>query len=178
MKSSALELTVAVCLALASACGEDAKDAAGEEASSVYPALRAPSENAAGESAAGATASSPVTIDKGDGCTVVIQAAGRGRAASIGDLVTLDYLARVSDSEIPFASTSRWTEPCTIELGNEHGPRVVPGLIRGLQGLKPGSKATITIPPALGYGKAGVPSAGIPPDATLVFEVQVSGVRR
>ena len=52
------------------------------------------------------------------------------------------------------------------------------GLARGLEGLKAGSKATITVPPALAYGKAGLPGAGIPANATLVFEVQVSGVRR
>jgi FKBP-type peptidyl-prolyl cis-trans isomerase FkpA len=173
MKSSVLQLTFSACLAIAWACGDNSKDAESEQEAAVSTPLGASSNGTAT-----ATSSTPITIDKGDGCVVVIQEEGRGRAARIGDHVTLDYVARVNDSETPFASTSNWTERCRIELGSLDGPRVVRGLARGLEGLKGGAKATITIPPALAYGKAGLPSAGIPADATLVFEVQVSGVHR
>lgn len=173
MKSFAPELTVAACLALASACSDNAKDPSLQPEPAIASPSRSPSDDAAP-----ASTSEPITVDKGDGCVVVIQAEGHGPAARIGDEVTLDYVARLSDTETPFASTSSWIEPCRVVLGNVAGPRVVPGLVRGLEGLKEGAKATITVPPALAYGKAGLPSAGIPADATLVFEVHLSGVRR
>jgi peptidylprolyl isomerase len=155
-----------------SACGDASKDAVHESE---------PAAEQAKSEAAPATPSplaEPITIDKGDGCTVVIHEQGRGPAARIGDALTIDYVGRVRDSEAPFATTSGWNERCRIELGTASTPRVVAGLARGLEGLKAGSKATITVPPALGYGKSGLPDAGIPADATLVFEVEVAGVGR
>jgi peptidylprolyl isomerase len=160
-----------------SACSDSSKDTSGE--SDPRSASPATSDSASAPSSAHPSApASLITIDKGDGCTVVIHEEGRGRGARIGDALTIDYVARVKDVETPFASTSQWNERCRIELGTSDAPRVVAGLERGLEGLKAGSKATITVPPALGYGKSGLPEAGIPADATLVFEVEVAGVGR
>src|SRR4051812_39914365 len=171
MKDFALPLLLAMCGVLG-ACGDAAKDESGESTP-----LSAP---AAGSvvTVTETPRAEPITIDKGDGCTVVVREEGRGRAARIGDEVTLDYVARVQDAETPFATTSNWNERCRVELGAADAPRVVPGLARGLEGLKAGAKATITVPPALAYGKAGLPGAGIPADATLVFDVEVAGVGR
>jgi FKBP-type peptidyl-prolyl cis-trans isomerase FkpA len=152
----------------------------GDEANEADTAAHSTASRASGPIASDASstaAASPITIDKGDGCIVVLREEGRGRAARVGDEVTLDYVARVKDAETPFASTAGWSRPCRVALGAESGPRVLAGLTRGLEGLKPGAKATITVPPSLAYGKQGVPSAGIPADATLVFDVEVSGVR-
>jgi FKBP-type peptidyl-prolyl cis-trans isomerase len=170
MKHIALLLVLAC---TTSACGDSPKDASGESAPSAASAMKQ-DVNAS----ASTPRTEPITIDKGDGCTVVIREEGRGRGARIGDEVTLDYVARVKDSETPFASTSNWNERCRIGLGKSDAPGVVPGFARGLEGLKAGSKATITVPPALAYGKAGLPSSGIPSDATLVFDVEVMGVGR
>jgi len=116
----------------------------------------------------------PRTVDRGDGCSVEITRDGEGPAASVGSEVTLVYEMRIKDTETPLASTDGWDTPCRIRLG-EQG--VVPGLARGLEGLRAGSKARIEVPPALGYGEQGVPSARIPADSTLVFDVQILGVR-
>jgi len=121
-----------------------------------------------------ATEASPRTVDRGDGCVVEITHEGDGPTARIGDEVTLEYDARVKDGEQPIASTKGWDVPCRIRLGE---PGVLPGLARGLEGVRAGSKCRIEVPPALAYGKEGCPGSSVPPDATLVFEVEVLGVR-
>lgn len=55
------------------------------------------------------------------------------------------------------------------------GQGVIKGWVDGLKGKKVGSRVLITVPPAEGYGKAGQPSAGIRPDDTLVFVVDIVG---
>jgi len=157
--------------------------------------------------------SSPVprTVDKGDGCTVVITKDGTGPVARIGDEIAIAYVASVKEAEPadakpteptpeapaesptespidppvasnvlppvapPIASTEGWDVPLRIRLGD---PGVLPGLARGIEGLAAGTTARIEIPPELGYGGAGNPSAGVPADATLVFEVEILGVAR
>jgi FKBP-type peptidyl-prolyl cis-trans isomerase len=119
-------------------------------------------------------ASVPRTIDKGEGCLVEITKDGDGPVARIGDEVTLAYEMRVKDAEQPIASTRGWDVPCRMRLG---GPGVLPGLSRGVEGLKVGTLAKLELPPALAYGKDGCPGSSVPADATLVFEVEVLGVR-
>ena len=117
----------------------------------------------------------PRTLDKGDGCTVEITKEGSGPGVSIGDEVTIAYEMRLKDSEASIASTSGWDVPCRVRLGERD---VLPGLSRGIEGLRVGSKARIEVPCALGYGKDGCAASGVPPDASLVFEVEVLGARR
>ncbi len=116
----------------------------------------------------------PRTVDRGDGCLVEITQDGSGPVARIGDEVTLAYDAHVKDAELTVASTRGWDVPCRLRLG-ESG--ALPGLTRGIEGLHVGSKAKIEVPPALAYGKDGAPAANVPADATLVFEVEILGVR-
>jgi FKBP-type peptidyl-prolyl cis-trans isomerase len=171
MNTSILALAVSVIGVAACSCGDEPKHPGTEPTTAASDADGTRSSTTASANAA------PITIDKGDGCTVVIHRDGLGRPARIGDAVYFDYTAHVSGVEKPFASTSDWTEHCRVVLGAADGARVVPGLARGLEGLKPGASATITVPPELAYGKQGLPSAEIPPDATLVFDVDVAGVR-
>jgi FKBP-type peptidyl-prolyl cis-trans isomerase len=116
----------------------------------------------------------PRTIDRGDGCVVEITQNGSGPVARMGDEVTLAYDAHVKDAEATVASTRGWDVPCRLRLGESSA---LAGLTRGIEGLSAGTKAKIEIPPALGYGKDGVPGANVPADATLVFEVEILGVR-
>lgn len=116
----------------------------------------------------------PRTIEKADGCVVEITKDGTGRAARTGDVVTLAYDLRVKDAEKPIASTDGWSVPFELRLGD---PAAIPGLSRGVEGLSVGSEARIELPPALAYGAAGKPESGVPPDATLVLQVRVLGMR-
>jgi FKBP-type peptidyl-prolyl cis-trans isomerase len=147
-----------LCALLLAACHREQSHAPAASASAVAPADEAV----------------PRTIDRGDGCVVEITQNGSGPVARMGDEVTLAYDAHVKDAEATVASTRGWDVPCRLRLG-ESG--ALAGLTRGIEGLSAGSKARIEVPPALGYGKDGVPGANVPADATLVFEVEILGVR-
>jgi peptidylprolyl isomerase len=68
--------------------------------------------------------------------------------------------------------SSRGGEPLEFAIGDG---RVIKGWDEGIGAMKVGEKRTLVIPPDLGYGAAGSPP--IPPNATLVFKVELVGVR-
>jgi FKBP-type peptidyl-prolyl cis-trans isomerase len=119
----------------------------------------------------------PRTVDRGSGCLVDVIVEGKGRELAAGDEVIFAYEARVCGADAPFASTREWTQPCTAKLDTTGHPPLIAGLVRGLIGLTIGTKARIEVPAELAYGKEGLPSAGIPADAALVFDVEVLGIR-
>jgi FKBP-type peptidyl-prolyl cis-trans isomerase FkpA len=137
----------------------------------------APAARAGEEPPAPSAPAEPATLERGDGLTLVLEHAGDGAQARRGDLVSVRYTARVDGAEQPFASTRTANRPLTFVLG-ERGPTpVLPGMVRGIEGLRSGARATLRIPPALGYGSAGLPAAGVPADATLVVELELVAVR-
>lgn len=126
---------------------------------------------------AAAFAPEPIeTRDLGDGLVVRVHAAGDIAAApaAAGDTIEIAFRARraVADGpEIEFDSSDRRGAPLRVPLTDGSA---VPGLLRGLEGLRAGDVARIEIPPELGYGKAG--RGQIPADARLVFDVRVVAV--
>ncbi len=72
-----------------------------------------------------------------------------------------------------FDSSKDRNDPFEFPLGAGH---VIEGWDRGVAGMKVGGSRVLTIPPALGYGARGV-GDDIPPNATLLFEVELLGVR-
>jgi len=97
---------------------------------------------------------------------------GTGEGAKNGDRLVVHYTGRLTDGK-QFDS-SRGRAPFEVTLGQR---RVIAGWEQGLQGMKTGESRKLTIPPELGYGERGAGGA-IPPNATLVFEVELLEIRR
>lgn len=97
---------------------------------------------------------------------------GTGDAAAAGKTVSVHYTGWLTNGK-KFDSSKDRGQPFEFPLG---GGRVIKGWDEGVQGMKVGGVRKLTIPPGLGYGSRGAGNA-IPPDATLVFEVELLKVR-
>lgn len=96
---------------------------------------------------------------------------GEGAEAAAGQYVTVHYTGWLTDGE-KFDSSKDRDEPFEFALGARH---VIAGWDEGVQGMKVGGVRKLTIPPSLGYGARGAGGV-IPPNATLVFEVELLAV--
>lgn len=97
---------------------------------------------------------------------------GDGVEAKTGNTVFVHYTGRLLDGT-KFDSSLDRGEPFSFTLGQG---RVIPGWEQGILGMKVGGKRKLTIPPALAYGERGAGGV-IPPNSTLVFEVEMLNVR-
>jgi FKBP-type peptidyl-prolyl cis-trans isomerase len=115
-----------------------------------------------------AVASDPTVTWKQTGLGVKIIAEGEGVTPGIGDKIRFHYTGKLKDGTV-FDDTRPRGQPAEFVLN-----RLVPGLVTGIQLLKPGGKATFYIPPSLGYGSTR--SGKIPPVSGLIFEVELVAV--
>jgi len=99
------------------------------------------------------------------------QVVGEGAEAKSGDTVTVHYTGWLTDGT-KFDSSVDRGQPFQFRLGIG---QVIRGWDEGVAGMKIGGKRKLTIPPDMGYGQRGA-GALIPPNATLVFEVELLGV--
>ncbi|HZX93770.1 MAG TPA: FKBP-type peptidyl-prolyl cis-trans isomerase [Myxococcales bacterium] len=97
---------------------------------------------------------------------------GSGDEAVKGKVVSVHYTGWLTDGK-KFDSSKDRGQPFQFPLGRG---QVIQGWDQGVQGMKVGGKRKLTIPPELGYGAQGAGGV-IPPNATLVFEVELLGVR-
>ena len=97
---------------------------------------------------------------------------GTGAQAEAGKTVSVHYTGKLQDGKVFDSSISRG-EPITFQLGKG---KVIKGWDEGIALMKVGSKAQLIIPPQLGYGERGAGGV-IPPNATLVFDVELVGVK-
>lgn len=97
---------------------------------------------------------------------------GTGAEAEAGKEVTVHYTGWLVDGT-RFDSSLDRNQPFSFALGKG---QVIRGWDEGVQGMKVGGKRKLTIPPQLGYGARGAGGV-IPPNATLVFEVELLEVR-
>lgn len=97
---------------------------------------------------------------------------GTGAEAKAGQTVSVHYTGRLVDGS-KFDSSLDRGQPFTFALGRG---QVIKGWDQGVAGMKVGGKRKLTIPPELGYGAGGFPPV-IPPNSTLVFDVELLGVR-
>jgi len=93
---------------------------------------------------------------------------GHGKEAVKGKEITVHYTGWLEDGT-KFDSSLDRRQPLTITLG---GGQVIQGWDEGFGGMKEGGKRKLTIPAEMGYGARGAGGV-IPPNATLVFEVEL-----
>ncbi len=104
--------------------------------------------------------------------------AGTGAEAKAGQRVQVHYTGWLYDPTAPnsrgkkFDSSKDRGQPFSFGLG---GGEVIRGWDEGVQGMKVGGTRVLTIPPEMGYGARGAGGV-IPPNAMLVFEVELLGV--
>jgi FKBP-type peptidyl-prolyl cis-trans isomerase len=97
-------------------------------------------------------------------------AVGDGSEAVAGSTVTVHYTGWLPDGTM--FDSSREGRPFSFALG---GGQVIAGWDEGVAGMRVGGKRKLVLPPGLAYGRFGSPPV-IPPNATLVFEVELLAV--
>ena len=100
---------------------------------------------------------------------------GKGATAAAGNEVTVHYTGWLWENNArgaKFDSSKDRNDPFVFPLGRRN---VIAGWDEGVQGMQVGGTRKLTIPPALGYGARGAGGV-IPPNATLVFDVELLGV--
>lgn len=98
--------------------------------------------------------------------------AGQGPQAQKGQIARVHYTGWLTDGT-KFDSSLDRGEPFEFPLGAGH---VIRGWDEGVAAMRVGDKVRLTIPPELGYGPRGAGGV-IPPNATLIFEVELLGLR-
>ena len=97
---------------------------------------------------------------------------GSGKKAEKGNMVSVHYKGQLLDGQVFDSSYSR-KQPIDFQVGVG---QVIPGWDEGILLLKVGDKARLVIPSNLAYGSQGAGGV-IPPDATLIFDVELMGVK-
>jgi parvulin-like peptidyl-prolyl isomerase len=119
------------------------------------------------------------TVDDGTGneqpqstgeLVIVDTLEGEGVAAEVGDTVSVHYILSLTDGTV-LESSYDSGQPFTFTIGTG---TVIPGWDQGIPGMKVGGTRQLTVPPELAYGETG--SGSVPPNATLIFEVELVSI--
>ena len=169
---------VGLLLAAAAANAQDStapKDPASATATAASPANPDNPVNPA------APATTEVQAPQGPHIQVIDHVVGKGKEATFGNTVVVNYTGwlykpmaakqrgRKFDSSLDAGRT-----PLDFRLG---AGMVIKGWEQGIAGMKVGGKRTLIIPSALAYGKRGAGGGSIPPDADLIFDVELLDVK-
>jgi FKBP-type peptidyl-prolyl cis-trans isomerase FkpA len=98
---------------------------------------------------------------------------GTGDVAKEGSRVRVHYTGWLTNGK-KFDSSVDVGTPFDFRIGNGE---VIKGWEEGVTGMRIGGKRQLRIPPALGYGAEGTPGGPIPPNANLIFDIQLLGVQ-
>lgn len=147
----------------------DAPAAPADPAAAPADTATAPADPAAAAPADAAAAAGEVTLPSGT--TYVDVEVGTGEEAVAGKTVSVHYTGTLTNGT-KFDSSLDRGEPIEFALGSG---RVIQGWDEGIAGMKVGGKRKLTIPPAAGYGDSA--TGPIPPNSTLLFDVELMGVQ-
>jgi FKBP-type peptidyl-prolyl cis-trans isomerase len=106
------------------------------------------------------------------GLKYIDEVVGTGPSPQKGEQVTVHYVGTLEDGK-KFDSSRDRNQPLVFTIGVG---QVIKGWDEGVMSMKVGGKRKLIIPPDLGYGSRGAPPA-IPPNSTLIFEVELLGVK-
>ncbi len=118
-------------------------------------------------------------VELDNGLKYLLLAAGAGAAIEAGQNAMVHYTGWLYDESLPegkgekFDSSRDRGQPFSFPLG---AGRVIKGWDQGVAGMKVGERRMLIIPADLGYGSRGAGGA-IPPDADLLFDVELLGIR-
>lgn len=104
--------------------------------------------------------------------TIKDEVVGTGAVATAGQTVTVHYVGMLPDGTVFDASKNRG-QPFSFQLG---AGQVIKGWDQGVAGMKVGGTRQLIIPPDMGYGSSGAGNV-IPPNATLIFQVELLDVK-
>lgn len=93
---------------------------------------------------------------------------GEGYEVKPGGTVVAHYHGTLKNGGMEFDSSFKRGEPIAFPLGN-----VIQGWQKGVPGMKVGGVRRLTVPAAMGYGPSGTPDGSIPPNADLVFVIEI-----
>lgn len=110
-------------------------------------------------------------VTTASGLTYIVTKQGAGAQIKAGDSVVVNYTGLLTNGA-KFDSSLDRNEPFSFPVG---AGMVIRGWDEGLQQLRVGDHATLVIPPSIGYGANGAGGV-IPPNATLIFIIEVLGV--
>lgn len=173
-----LRLLIATALAALTlglaACGDD--DSSSDDSAATETSTAAAGD-AGGDAANTNLNERPVietTGDESPGALVVEDiVVGKGPEAKAGDEVSMQYVGALYSDGTEFDASWDRGQPFDFKLG---AGEVISGWDQGIVGMKVGGRRELIIPPDFGYGAAGSPPT-IPPDATLVFIVDLLDVK-
>lgn len=126
-------------------------------------------QNQPGEGPSSENGGSEKVITTESGLQYEVIDEGDGAKPAASDQVTVHYKGELTDGTV-FDSSYDRGQPATFPLN-----RVIPGWTEGLQLMRVGAKYKFYIPPQLGYGSRGAGSS-IPPNANLIFHVELLGI--
>ena len=116
------------------------------------------------------------TVELPDGLKYTDVKVGEGEEAKSGFIISVQYTGWLYKSGVKgaeFDSSKTAGKPFTFKLG---GGQVIKGWDEGVVGMKVGGQRTLIIPPELAYGAKGAGGV-IPPNATLIFDVELISAR-
>lgn len=98
---------------------------------------------------------------------------GTGPEAKQGDTITVNYVGALENGTV-FDASDKHGGPATFQIGVG---QLIKGWDEGIPGMKVGGKRKLVVPPSLGYGSQNIGNGLIPPNSTLVFEVELLAVQ-